>query len=482
MTAHRTLQLTQAPASHGMAEQPVQKRLRAILPHEASASSSLKNGLNELPVELLLEVCRHLTTGEDEGPRDPAASTFLHILMTTSRELRRVALPIYFEEVSVASKGQCARLLSMFRANKFKKTAAVKRPDIIKTLDLTLERTSEGHGGYEGDLRALASTLTSVKRLHVRMNEQVRLASSKPYAIDYVSLLSRFGCGGQGPSQLEHLSIVNTTTEPFAHVLQLLEKLPNLHTLLIDNVSSVPAHNLAPLPSISLPNLSSFTLRNAVDIVVAVQTGFGFLTRTEKLKKLSLRDARPDRDFLAHVLQQHQHRLVDLEIGTAAPAGTVDRNVLSKMHQAGTWSWDTGVYPPIEALKFSHRMGNEAAAACHSLSHLSVGGLFCVSPALLDVLQEDGRKPLTTLKLYNAWPMRPLRPTTDPLHTEEQEALAQNPSGIAPDDVLAALANGLELYRLELVGMGPEWDTTRQEKARAVQEECEQRGIAFVLR
>lgn len=375
---------------------------------------------------------------------------------------------------------------ALFRVNKLKKGAKAvlgeQERQWIQALDLTMERTSAGYGGLEvDDLSEMAENLMTIRTLHIRMNEQVRLVPVKPMHIDYIPLLARFAFDATlGHSSLQHLSIVNTTPEPFQHVLQLVSRLPKLKTLLVDNVSAAPAYNGVTANDVDLPDLVSFKLQNSPEIVVSPRSGFNFLMRTDRLVKPALTHCRVDRDFLLAVLGK-QH-IVDLELGTPSPPGSLDRRTLMCLYDVGAWSWDTGIYPPIEALRNLSRLGNEGATVCRSLKHLTLGGAFCVSPALFDILQEAGREPLITLKLFNAWPLRPLRPSTDPLCKEEAEAITANPSGIAPDNLLGALTRGFRVQRLELVGMGEEWDTVRESKAREVAAECERLGIGFVMR
>lgn len=64
-------------------------------------------GVN-LPIELILEICRHLSVDEEDGPRDRAANAYLLGLMTASRLTRQVVRQIYWKEVKVASRSQAS--------------------------------------------------------------------------------------------------------------------------------------------------------------------------------------------------------------------------------------------------------------------------------------------------------------------------------------------------------------------------------------
>lgn len=425
------------------------------------------------------------------------------------------------------------------RVSRFKaKTGPAEIPldqSLITTLNIELKKPGEGFGGLDGScfeqMRELVPRVkvagsgddttkevdgqqvvmfSEVRHLRIRMNEQIRLIKRLPDSDDsYIDCITRLVCPTPTqPSLLTHLSISNTVPEPFPHVLNLISRLPNLKSLVVDNVLAVPGYDRTTVNSftVNLPHLTSFTLRNSPGIGFSQHTGFSFLLRPAAppaagttsttadnaaprgLQKLCLRDARIDSDFLSQVLESNNHTLKHLELGSAELPSCLSRDGLAHLVSNGTYSLDTGFFFPVALLQELRRMGNDALAICRNLVTASLGGLLCVSPALLDTLVElqrdnGGTSRLETLSLVNAWPMRPLRPNNDPDAEAEVAAIEANPSGIAPGDVLRAVVEqGLKIKRLEVKGMGKEWDVENQVDAKKLKEACEERDIVFIQR
>ena len=419
------------------------------------------------------------------------------------------------------------------RVSRFKaKTGPSEAPldqSLITALNIELKKPGEGFGGLDAgcfeQMRELVPKIkaagsgddtakekddeqqvvmfSNVRHLRIRMNEQIRLIKRLPDSDDsYIDCLTRLvRPSPEQPSLITHLSISNTVPEPFPHVLNLISRLPKLKSLVVDNVLAVAGYDRSTINSftVNLPHLKSFTLRNSPDIGFSQHTGFSFLLRpaappaankaTERgLQKLCLRDARIDSDFLSQVLESNNHTLKHLELGSAELPSCLSREGLAHLVSNGAYSLDTGFFFPVALLQESRRMGNDAMAICRNLVTASLGGLLCISPALLDTLVElqrdnGGISRLETLSLVNAWPMRPLRPNNDPDAEAEAAAIEAHPSGVAPGDVLRAVVEqGLKIKQLEVKGMGKEWDVEKQVDAKELKEACEERDIVFVQR
>lgn len=83
----------------------------------ATDASILRKQFARLPTELLLEIAAHIgngstqdTLGRDSSgtgdARSRQATAYLLALMSTSRQLRSIARPVYWNEVFIASKTQ----------------------------------------------------------------------------------------------------------------------------------------------------------------------------------------------------------------------------------------------------------------------------------------------------------------------------------------------------------------------------------------
>lgn len=320
----------------------------------------------------------------------------------------------------------------------------------------------------------MAQALPSVTRVKLGTNEQVRLNgphSAFGQAVTYRAALAGF------TDRLTHLAFINTTADDPACSAALATKCNELTHLLVDNVSAcqnfeVPTHR-------QLPVLQSFRLRNAPSLL-SIEP-FKHLLAQARLHTLQLRNVCFDPQMLFDLLAHAKDTLRHLEIGTSSPPSVIDRNMLLCEHRAGTLSLQTGFYFPLTVLQESRRVGNEAASLAPAVAELSLGGMLCVSPDLFEILLERDQ-PLHTLRLFNAWPFRPSRPDDHPEAAQKKALLLQNPSGIAPEDVLEAFEDGLLLQRLELLGMGEEWNLETSEAAKQVAEECRRRKIVFVCR
>lgn len=382
---------------------------------------------------------------------------------------------------------QWLKLKGLLRSNKFKKTPAVVDPAVITTLNIDLERTGEAYGGLgEAELIDMADTLHHVQHLRVSCNEQVRLIGrpSKISQDTYLKLLSRFGLQhADCPAALTRLSLTNVYPEPFANVLLMLVALPFLQHVSVDNVWPRVAGAGEELQQyVKLADLQSFTVRNSSNISISAQEGFHFLnTSVKALTKLVLRDCHIETALVRSILQKHADTLEHLELCLAGLPSTPSRFYIEQYAEQGTWSYDTGGHMPLSLLQDTNRVGDDAARLCKRLTYLAAGGLNCISPALLDNLLANADIKLHTLRLVNAWPLRPTRPQHDSASAQERQLTEDNPSGVSPAETLESIEEGLKISRLELQNMGPEWNLTTEEDAKAVRTACEKVGIQFVV-
>lgn len=363
----------------------------------------------------------------------------------------------------------------LLKSNRFKKTPPVLDAKLVETLDLTLDPPSENTGGLDSDDFAQMHILKNVQHLRVRVGEGVRLLArcgTKTY-YEHLGKLGRPWKPEDRPGGVTRLSIYSPTPQPLNQCFRLASQFPNLRHLVLDNVQGPTGA----LPILTLPALQSFKLRNPVDLTFSQHSGFAFLADCTKLKSLVLQGCDFDPVFLRHVLTSRKSHLSTLELGKVLNVSSTNRWELNQAHEQGYRSLETGWHIPTYLLEDPVRIGDEAAHICRKLTTLALGGFLCISPKLLEVLSEPGRTPLHTLSLHDAGPQRPNRPDSDPSAKQEKDLLEANPSGISPDDLTHALGEGFHVPRLELRGMGHEW---QEELMHEVKAECERAGISLV--
>lgn len=322
----------------------------------------------------------------------------------------------------------------------------------------------------------MAATLGELQHLRVRVGKDVsipKMCGTKFYAQHLASLGRPVGNPDE-PSQITRLSIYSPMPQKTHDCLLLAAQFPQLQRFVLDNVKPP----LRPFTPPSLPNLQYFTVRNATNVTFNLLNGFGFLVGCKELWGLSLQGLDLDNDFLRQVLTTHKDHLTTLEIGMPVLETCFNRIDLAEAQQAGLRSLDTGWYIPMEMLEDSTRIGDEAAELCTYVTQLSLGGLMCVSPELLRILSD--REPLNTLRLHDAGPQRPHRPSDDPDAAREQALIQTHPAGISPQDMLDALEDGFKVRTLDIRGMGHEWDFRSQELAVKVKERCVELGISLI--
>jgi hypothetical protein len=370
---------------------------------------------------------------------------------------------------------QWKKLSILLKGNRFKKTPAVVDAKLIHTLDVNLDPPTEASGGLDGDDLEQMAILTGVKHLRVRVGKDVRLKKmcGGKFYVDHLANLARLD--GTGPSSIERLQVSSYMPQGLDDCLELASALPNLRHLSLDSIK--PPRNLR---NPSLPHLRSFKLRSPEEITFNPSLFSFLVTKCQAISALSITGIHFDADFLKLVLRTHTNTLKVVELGTAGHQSCIGRMELAWGHHLGQVSVDTGIFLPIEMLENTERVGDIAAEVCSDLTTLSVGGPLSTSTKLLNILSDPARPQLNTLRLHDAGPLRAVRPGSDPSASREKELVEEHPSGISPQDVLDAFEDGFFVQRLEVRGMGAEWDFSHEENARKVAEECEKRGIAFV--
>lgn len=345
----------------------------------------------------------------------------------------------------------------------------------MRTLDLSLDPPTEDMGGLDSTDFEQMRTLSRIKHLRVRVGKGVRLpkiCGTRTY-IEHLASLDHDWEGG-----ICQLSIYSQIPQPINHCLQLANQFTNLQLLALDNVLDITAD----LAAVSMPNLQSFKLRNPVNLKFDSLSGFSFLLDCSRLKSLAILGCQFDSAFLRDVLVACKDQLVCLELGTTGREACLDRTTLAKARRAGEHSLETGWHIPLSLLDEPERIGDMAARVCTKLNSLSLGGLLCLSPELLNILRDESRPKLHVLSLHAAGPQRPTRPSDDSQAREEQAVLAKRPAGISPQELSDALISGLTVRRLELRGMGSEWDFRIHEPAQAVKDKCSELGIELIWR
>lgn len=342
-------------------------------------------------------------------------------------------------------------------------------------MDITLVPPSDDSGGLDANDLAQMQGLSNVKHIRVRVNKGVRLLApcgTEPY-FRHLGRLGRPLKTDDPLSGVLKLSLYSPIPQPLNHCFWLASTFPNIRHLILDNILSLQG----PVPPLSLPNLASFKLRNPVNIKIDARNGFSFLADLPKLENLALRGCDFDVKFLQHVLQSLRKTLKTLELATKPLESCPDRCELLEAQQRGARSLETGWHVPIQVLGDPARVGDIAALICSEVTTLALGGPLSISPKLLQILSQHCRKPLRVLALHDVGPLRPTRPDDHPEAAMEKELIQQNSSGISPQDVLHAFKDGFHIPRLELRGMGHEW---QEPTAQVVKEECIRRGISLI--
>lgn len=363
----------------------------------------------------------------------------------------------------------------LLKGNRFKKTPPVLESKLVETLDLTLYPASEAAGGFDADDFAQMTILDSIAHLRVRICKGVRLLAScgsKPY-YQHLASLGKPSKTADAPSSITRLSIHSPIPQPLDQCFQLTAQFPNLKHLVLDNVQGLMGIH----PILALPHLTSFTLRNPVNLQFTDTHGFAFLAGDCKLKSLALHGCEFDKVFLRHVLLSQKDSLETLVLGIMPLISCPNRWELRRAHEEGSRSLDTGWHVPIQYLDDPVRVGDEAARICRKLTSLALGGILCISPKLLDILNEPDRVPLHSLSLHDAGRLRPTRPDGDDQAKRETELLEAHPSGISPRDLLDAFEAGFYVARMSIRGMGHEWQEGTAEDVKVA---CDVLGIALV--
>lgn len=379
------------------------------------------------------------------------------------------------DALNLTMRPQWKKFSLLLKSNRFRKTQPVLEAKLVETLDLTLDPSSEDTGGLDSDDFTQMTCLSSVKHLRVRISKGVRLPAvcgTKPYS-EHLGKLGRPFKAEDPSSGISRLSIYSPIPQPLNHCFRLTSQFPHLRHLVLDNIQGP----MGPSPILALPELQSFKLRNPVDLQFDESSGFPFLANCTKLKSLALQGCDFNKGFLRHVLTSQKNNLTSLELGTMPLQTCPDRFALQRAREQGARSLDTGWHFPMYLLDDPARIGDEAVFICRNLSTLALGGPLCISPKLLDILSESDRRPLHTLSLHDVGRLRPTRPDGDASSSREKELLESHPSGISPQDVLDALKRGFQVARLELRGMGHEW---QEDPAQQVKVECDEMGISLV--
>lgn len=473
--------------------------------------------LQSLPIELLLEVVGHLDCDAEE-PRSWQTTVVLQALMNASRRFRSTFRPLFWSEVQLSSKRSVGGPVSSFRSSRVCKarwqdlrTYLSRRrnlnplalfprekwsglqtllqsdgcnqesgnldANLISCLSLRLTNLEGEYAGIQpANIAEMARMLPRVTNIKLTTDSRVRLYDqfNRPGNLGEIYIHSLRGFA----DRLTHLAVRHATVEQAFFSIYVMSWCKHLTHLLLDNV--LDSHALH-FRSDVLPALESFRLRNAPSVI-----GNGLLSRVmsrARLCTLQLRDVGWEEMAIFILLATSQETLKQLDFGSTSTPGVIDPTLLQPGYRRreimSSLSLATTYYHPLSILRQPITVGNEVASRASNLTKLSLGGMFCVTPALFKVLIARER-PLDTLTLYNAWPIRLSRPDDHPDAAEEKELLLRYPIGIAPEDVLEALKAGLNLRRLEMLDMGDEWDLEVSQSAKQVAQECERRGIALV--